>query len=417
MPTKVVAAVSAASMAAVPPLAGFIAKEEAYGSLVAGTSGDRFVLAGIVVGSVLTAAYSLRIVAALFRPALVRSEEPAPLVAPAPAARFVAPALILSASTVVLGLAPMVWSDLIDHAAGALNQWSTGDGVHVHLALWHGVNTALLLSVATLAVGVTVFALRGPVARVQGALSPRTTGTDVYEAIVRKVLSGAGRVTGIVQSGSLPVYVAVILTTAAVAPIVALLGGEWWSGWPAAYGRVEQLPVATLIVVAAVAATLATRRFVAAVLLGAVGYGMAIFFVIQGAPDVALTQFGVETLSVVVFLLVLRRLPDRFERPAPAMGQPLRIVVSVMVGVFVVVMALASSGARTEAPVSREMVERAYPEGHGHNIVNVILVDIRGIDTLGEITVLATAAIGIAAVARSAAKPRRVTANRAGADR
>jgi len=404
---KVAAVVGAASMAAVPPLAGFISKEMAYGSLVDGTGGDRLVLVGIVVGSILTAAYSIRVAVALVGPAAVRTEEPAPLVAPSPAVAFVAPPVLLTAATVVLGTVPLVWSGLIDSASGALNQWSPTHGPHVHLALWHGVGPALVLSIVTLAMGSTVFALRRPFARWQAALAPRTTGAEVYDGVVARVLSGAGRITAVVQSGSLPVYVAVILATAAAAPTVALVTGGWWSGWPDAYGRIGQLPVAALMVVAAVAATLATRRFVAAVLLGTVGYGMAIFFVIQGAPDLALTQFSVETLSVVVFLLVLRNLPDRFEKPAPAMGQPLRIVVSLAAGAFVVVMALAASGARTAAPVSQEMVEQAYPKGYGHNIVNVILVDIRGIDTLGEITVLATAAIGIAALARSSAKPRR----------
>src|SRR5690606_7152159 len=103
-------------------------------------------------------------------------------------------------------------------------------------------------------------------------------------------------------------------TTAALAPTIALLGGAAWSGWPALVGRPAHLPIAGLLIVASTAATLARRRFAAALLLGATGYAMAILFVIQGAPDLALTQFAIETLSVVAFLLVLRRLPDRFER-------------------------------------------------------------------------------------------------------
>ncbi|MCB1003620.1 MAG: DUF4040 domain-containing protein, partial [Acidimicrobiales bacterium] len=128
----------------------------------------------------------------------------------------------------------------------------------------------------------------------------------------------------------------------------------------------------------------------------------------QGAPDLALTQFAVETLSVVVFLLVLRRLPDRFERHrAPAVGVVPRLAVSAAVGVFVVAMAIAASGARTEPPVSREMTERALPEGDGKNVVNVILVDFRGLDTLGEVTVLVAAGIGVAALARAGQRPDR----------
>jgi multicomponent Na+:H+ antiporter subunit A len=166
------------------------------------------------------------------------------------------------------------------------------------------------------------------------------------------------------------------------------------------------VPIAALLVVAAVAATVATRRFAAALLLGAVGYGMAVFFVVQGAPDLALTQFAVETLSVVVFLLVLRRLPDRFERRRPAVGRSARLAVSATVGGFVALMAIAASGARSAAPISTAMSRGALAEGDGRNVVNVILVDIRGLDTMGEITVLVAAGIGITALARAGERPR-----------
>lgn len=413
-PTRAVALVSAASMAAVPPLAGFIAKEEAYASLVDGTMGDRVVLAGIVTGSVLTVAYSLRFAAALVRPDAVAaaSGERARLDR-GPKLGILVPGLVLATASVLLGVAPTLWSDLVDHAAHALDH-----DAHAHLALWHGFEAPLLLSVLTLASGAAVFAARRRVAVGQERLAPRFTGIDGYEAAVRSVLRVAARVTSTLQSGSLPIYAAIILTTAAVVPGVALVSGAWWPGWPETVGQVAHLPIAALLVIGALAATLASRRFAAALLLGTVGYGMALFFVVQGAPDLALTQFAVETLSVVVFLLVLRRLPDRFERRTPAIGRVYRLAVSAAVGVFVVLAAIAFSGARTEPPVSREMSEQAYPEGEGKNVVNVILVDIRGMDTMGEITVLVAAGIGIVALARIGKGPRpeaaRASARRGG---
>jgi multicomponent Na+:H+ antiporter subunit A len=164
--------------------------------------------------------------------------------------------------------------------------------------------------------------------------------------------------------------------------------------------------VAGLLIGGAVAAAGARRRFAAALLLGVVGYGMALLFVVQGAPDLALTQFATETLSVVVFLLVLRALPDRFERATPAVRVVPRLVVSVAVGLFCAGMALVAAGSRTAVPVSGEMAERAYPEGYGRNVVNVILVDIRGMDTLGEVTVLVAAAIGVVSLVRVGRRPR-----------
>jgi multicomponent Na+:H+ antiporter subunit A len=127
---------------------------------------------------------------------------------------------------------------------------------------------------------------------------------------------------------------------------------------------------------------------------------MAGLFVLSGAPDLALTQVAVETLSTVVFVLVLRRLPERFERQSSPTRRVLRLSVAAAVGASVFVFALVAAGHRLTPPVSEEMVERSVPDGHGRNVVNVILVDFRGLDTMGEITVLAVASIGAVALAR-----------------
>jgi multicomponent Na+:H+ antiporter subunit A len=127
---------------------------------------------------------------------------------------------------------------------------------------------------------------------------------------------------------------------------------------------------------------------------------MAGVFVLSGAPDLALTQVAVETLSTVVFVLVLRRLPERFERQSTSRRRLVRLGIAVAVGATVFVLALVAAGHRIPSPVSNEMVARSVPDGHGRNVVNVILVDFRGFDTMGEITVLAVASIGAVALAR-----------------
>jgi multicomponent Na+:H+ antiporter subunit A len=394
--SKVVAVASAASMAALPPLAGFIAKEAAYDSLLHGSAADRVVLAFIVAGSVLTVAYSARLVAALLRPAAVAPVDASAPPAPAPALGFVAPAVVLALATVAIGVAPVLWDRLVDAASLALDPLSG-----IHLELWHGFTSALALSALTVAAGAALFAARRPVAALQARWAPPASADGVFDASVRALNRTARTVTGVAQSGSLPVYAAVILVTAAAAPGLALVLGSWWPGVPEVSGAIVHLPVAALLVGGAVAATVAQRRFAAALLLGAVGYGMAVLFVVQGAPDLALTQFAIETLSIVLFLLVMRRLPDRFERRTPPIARAARLTVAGAVGVFVLVMAIAAAGARSARPVSEEMVRRAEPDGGGSNVVNVILVDFRGVDTLGEITVLVVAAIGATALARA----------------
>jgi multicomponent Na+:H+ antiporter subunit A len=212
----------------------------------------------------------------------------------------------------------------------------------------------------------------------------------------------ARRVTGVMQSGSLPVYCGVILLTAVGAPAVALAWGGGWAGWPPWSETPAQALAAVVIIVAALGAVSSSRRFAAVLLLGGVGYGMGVLFVIQGAPDLALTQFAVETLSIVLFMLVLRHLPDRFERPRerPVAATWLRGLVAGAVGVGVFWFALIAGGVRVANPISTELVERSLPEADGRNVVNVVLVDFRGLDTLGEISVLAVAAVGVVALAR-----------------
>ena len=137
------------------------------------------------------------------------------------------------------------------------------------------------------------------------------------------------------------------------------------------------------------------------VFLGAVGYAVAVLFVVQGAPDLALTQVLVETLILAIFVLVLRLLPPRFVSTRWPLRRAVRTVIAVTVGGFVAVFAAIAQAARTAEPISTAMVEQSLPGGGGRNVVNVILTDFRALDTLGEITVLAVAALGIIALVRA----------------
>jgi multicomponent Na+:H+ antiporter subunit A len=406
---RAVTVLAAASMAGVPPLLGFIGKEKALLASAEGHFGGAGVVTvAMVVGSVLTFAYSGRFVMGVFGrlvdPAAVDDEHP--LVdgdAPAPAMLFLAPAVILAGLSLVAGVIPAIVDGLVRAATVGLHPDSHPKAV----VLWAGVNIALWLSVGIIAVGVMlIFAHR----RVTGAqtalhrpLASLPTAERSFWSIVSGALRNAKRITRVVQNGSLPVYLMVILGVAAVTllvPVVAAIDGSspYIDTW-------LHLPVMGIVVSAAIGAAVVRRRIAAALMLGAVGYGMAGFYVIQGAPDLALTQFAIETLATVLFVLVLRVLPRRFEDRAPAVTGSVRLIVSAMVGVGVFVFALAASQGRDDvvAPsISAEMLERSVPDGKGSNVVNVILVDFRGLDTLGEITVLLVAGLGVVALARTA---------------
>jgi multicomponent Na+:H+ antiporter subunit A len=422
-PTKVVAAVSAASMAGVPLLLGFVAKESAYDAFVDGPfSGSALVLAGIVAGSTLTVAYSLRFLWGLVvLPERLRAgteqvrvphpQRPRPehldarRVSP-PRRGFVAPAAVLGVLSIVTGVAPRLLDRLVTAATVALDPGSDP----AHLALWHGLTVALALTAVTFTAGGLLFAARRPIARILAIGEVLPNGTEIYLALLHALNRLANRVTAVVQNGTLPIYAGVVMTTAAVLPGIALLGGVEWPEWPTLVGRAAQIPITIVLIGGAVMAATSRRRFTAVLFLSSVGYGMAALFVVQGAPDLALTQAAIETLSTVVFVLVLRKLPDRFERRSSALTRGIRVVVAVAVAVMVFSFDIVARQARTARPVSSEMVERALPEAEGRNVVNVILVDFRGLDTLGEITVLVAASIGAVALARAGRRPRRARA-------
>jgi multicomponent Na+:H+ antiporter subunit A len=160
--------------------------------------------------------------------------------------------------------------------------------------------------------------------------------------------------------------------------------------------------VVTLTIVMAVALLVVPYRFTAALLLGGVGFGVAVLFVGYGAPDLALTQLLIETLTIIVFLLALREMPRRFAASSRWAPTSVRLVVSAIVGVAVPLFAAAVVAARRAPSVAGEYLALSEPQAGGRNVVNVILVDFRGFDTLGEIAVLVVAALGVANLVRMA---------------
>ena len=268
-------------------------------------------------------------------------------------------------------------------------------------------NIALWLSIAVIAIGLMMILAHRQVTQFQALLhrplARVPTAERSFWVLVSGALRHAKRVTRVVQNGSLPVYLMVTLGVASfvlLVPVISVVDGSspFVDSW-------LHVPVMGIVVAAAIGAAVIRRRIASALMLGAVGYGMAGFYVVQGAPDLALTQFAIETLATVLFVLVLQVLPRQFEDRAPAVTGSVRLIVSAMVGLGVFVFALGASQGRADvddAAISVEMLERSVPDGKGSNVVNVILVDFRGLDTLGEITVLLVAGLGVVALARTA---------------
>jgi multicomponent Na+:H+ antiporter subunit A len=282
------------------------------------------------------------------------------------------------------------------------------------LYLWHGLTLALGLSALTVLLGVVLTAAWP---RLHPALVARFAGVAWgpvagYFALLRGLVAVAYAQTKLVQSHDLRHHLTVIVAFAVgLTGAVGVATGAFEGLVLAPVFEYAYEVVLLLVIVAGVASAVrAHTRMVAITSLGIVGFGIALIFVLFAAPDLAITQFLVETLVVIIVALVLVRLPRGTLR-APDNGR-IRLVAA----------AIASLGgalfagllmAVTSYPLDRTLTEffeaASYPEANGRNIVNVILVDFRGIDTLGEITVLAVAATGVYALLR------RVRAKRADA--
>ncbi|MBY5162645.1 hydrogen gas-evolving membrane-bound hydrogenase subunit E [Salsipaludibacter albus] len=406
MPTTALALlVAAASMAGVIPLFGFIAKEAALESTLHVGFGGPAMTAVVVVGSVLTAAYALRLVwgsLATKGPDEVDDDVVEPREVARPAPGFEGPAVVLTILTVAFG----VWVAPADAlVVGATTALVGPEAADIHLRLWHGFGLPLLLSSVALVGGWVVWRWPGSVRRVAVVTARVPDMEDVYRGSLRGLLAWADRITAVVQPGSLPLYGAVVLSTVLLLPGVAVLRNLALPEGLVVAESGLQVAITAIVVGAAIGAARVRRRLSAVLLLGAVGYGMAVLFVVQGAPDLALTQLLVETLSLAMFVLVLRRLPERFESTPWRFGRPLRVVVSLGTGIFVAVFTLVAAAANRQGTAAADFLERSLPEGGGRNVVNVILTDFRALDTLGEITVLVVAAIGIALMVRTPVEP------------
>lgn len=280
-----------------------------------------------------------------------------------------------------------------------------------HLALWHGVTPALFISVAILAAGLALVlllarALRNPEARAKVRAREqrrersvdRFSGSHMYWVLTHWVDLAAVKITSLTQRGSLPFYLSVILGVVVISLTTSLLVQ------PAAVPEVqlaqlpEEWPIGLIMIAATVVAIRARTRFQSVILVGVTGYGMAAIFATHGAPDLALTQVLVETMTLIAFVLVIRRLPQRLPARAPRGRRIVRLVIGAGVGLVTGLVAIIALGSRVAEPISLALPELAYTGGHGTNVVNVMLVDIRGWDTLGELSVILAAATGVASL-------------------
>ncbi|MEU6853950.1 Na+/H+ antiporter subunit A [Actinacidiphila alni] len=391
------ATLAAASMTGLPPFLGFPAKEAAFAAL------SPLPLTLVVAGSALTVAYTLRFWWGAFGPG-----EKAAGAAPPAGWEKTAPVGALAVAGLVLGPYVGRLEPLLGRYASTVPM--DPGSTPYHLALWHGWSTPLALSILAWAAGAALFAASTPLIRLA-----RKTALPTAEAAFARTVRGtewfALQLTGTVQRGSLAVYLTTALLVFTGAESYALAHDTPWhtpGGTPRLADDAAQAAVALAVMAAALLCVTARLRMKAVVLAGTTGYGTGVLFVLQGAPDLALTQFTVETASIVVFVLVLRRLPSRFPRTAPRRRR-VNYAVGAAAGALVAVLTYLTAAARQAADARDALVEATEHDGV-KNVVATILVDLRAWDTMGESAVLAVAAVGVTSLLflrrRAGALPR-----------
>ncbi|MDQ0216546.1 multicomponent Na+:H+ antiporter subunit A [Oikeobacillus pervagus] len=404
--TFTIAVIGSFSMAGLPPFNGFLSKEMFFTGMVSVLNMDIFHLEtwGILfpvlawIGSVFTFLYSMILVFKTFTGKLkVDQLEKKPH--EAPLGMLISP-LILASLVVIFGFFPNILSyTIIEPAVASIlpSLLSPGEAFTVHISAWHGFTPELFMTLSLIAVGIVLYLTLSKWTKIYDLMPDRLTLNHFYDRGMVLSERGSNRLTNTYMTGFIRTYLVYIfiffigilsytlvykdafkMDTSNLAPI-----------------GVYEIILAFLIVAGSVTILVAKSRLTSIISLGAVGYTVSLFFVIFRAPDLALTQLVIETVSVALFLLCFYHLPQ-ISRKEERMGFKLEnALISIGVGAVISLIAISAHSNKLFSSISQYYIENTYDKAGGKNMVNVILVDFRGFDTLFEICVLSIAALGI----------------------
>lgn len=321
-----------------------------------------------------------------------------------PLAMLAAPA-VLGALGLALGIAPqLVSATLIEPAAAAILGRPTG----ITLGAKQGDDWVFAVSLGALALGLLMFlGWRRLQPTLAGQAWLDAYGPDAaYTRAMRRIAAGAVAVTRRVQGGSLRVYLAMSfgLVFAGAGLLLALQGGLAWPQ-PGAWATPAQLALAAVVATGAIAACRLRALFGQVMAAGLVGFGVGILFLTLGAADLAFTQFTVEILAIVLLVAILARLPFHALDARGARDRRRDAALAAGVGTIGAAVLLAVLSVPFNPEIPEWMGQAAVPEAKGRNVVNVVIVDFRALDTLGEIAVLLIAALAAVVLLRRARRP------------
>lgn len=403
MPVTATAAILAAlSMSGIPLFLGFIGKELIYEATLETHLGAYLITGAAILANALTIiAAGLVVIRPFFGPKVETPKH----AHEAPPSMWLGP-ITLASLGLLLGLfsadfikrfLPETFDEFIVSPAvsGVLDET-----VHVHLHLFPtSLNTMFILSLITLALGIGGYFLRDTLYRI---LNPANIITrwgpeQWYQWTLDGMMAVARYQTRFFQSGYLRYYLLTIIgATVLLTGYTLFAKGEVSlnQSWRPLDFTIYEVLIYITILAATIMVVTTPSRLAAVAALGVVGYGMSLLFILFGAPDLAMTQFSIETLSVILLVLVLYRLP-RFVIISNTPAKVRDAATAIITGGLMTALVLIVTALPADSRLTPYFAENSYLLAKGHNVVNVILVDFRGFDTMGEITVLGVAAIGV----------------------
>lgn len=407
--TFIIAIIAAASMAGIPPFNGYLSKELFYESSIImgqqiGGIWSAIIPMTALAGGVLTFMYSLRLIHKVFlgKPA----NEEMYSKAHEPGAIMLIPPIILAALIVLIGLFPDLFIEYL--VQPAINSIAPGSE-KLHVQLWHGFTRPFIMTVFTIAIGLFFYMKYDEIAESQNRFCSNYKWfslNNLYDKAVNNARSESAKISGSIQRGPPTGYIIWMLVFT-IFLILIPLSGFYFSGGNLFDPSIMRLPASeyfllAIIVITAIGAAIAPKYIVAIMSLSAMGYLVALLYAYLKAPDLAMTQVCVETLSTILFLAVIMKLRKKEAvNPDPRSDQITKLLIGFISGFSFLLVIMATGIVEPFVPFSEYFIENAIELTGGRNIVNVIVVDFRGYDTIGEITVLSLAALCVYNIIRA----------------
>ncbi|MBO0992028.1 Na+/H+ antiporter subunit A [Bacillus sp. SD088] len=404
--TATIAFIGTFSMAGLPPFNGFLSKEMFFTSMVNVLHLDIFnletwgVLFPVIawIASVFTFIYSMMLFFKTFTGKL-QSEKLEKKPHEAPIGMLVPP-IILGALVIVFGFFPNILSQsVLEPVASSIlpSLVDAGHEMDIHIKFWHGFNPELFMTLGVILFGIILYKTMEKWIPIYGKIPSFLAFNYVYDAGLKQSEKGANRLTNFYMNGSIRHYMVYIFISFIGFLTYAIVRNQAFlvdTSNLAPIGLYEVV-LSLIVVAASITILVAKSRLTSIIALGAVGYTVALFFLLFRAPDLVLTQLVIETVSVALFLLAFYHLP-KLNRKEERMGfKVTNAIVALGVGVIVTLIALSAHSQKLFDSISKYYVENTADKAGGGNMVNVILVDFRGFDTMFEIAVLGIAALGV----------------------